>query len=58
MDSLLEKGRQVIEQSERQAIYQEFQQFLQEDPPAIFLKHLYEYEVERKKWWWGETLFF
>ncbi len=48
IDSLLEKGRQTIDQEERKAIYQEFQQFLQEDPPAIFIKHLDSYQVSRK----------
>jgi len=48
IDSLLEKGRQVTEQKERLAIYQEFQQFLLEDPPAIFLRHLESWEVKRK----------
>lgn len=48
IDSLLEKARKTIDQDERKAIYQEFQQFLLEDPPAIFLRHLYSYEVRRK----------
>lgn len=48
IDSLLERGRQTLEQEERTAIYQEFQQFLLEDPPAIFLKHLYSFELRRK----------
>lgn len=48
IDSLLEKGRQTVERSERLAIYQEFQQFFLEDAPAIFLKHLDTYEVHRK----------
>jgi peptide/nickel transport system substrate-binding protein len=48
IDSLLEKGRQTLDQAERVTIYQEFQQFLQEDPPAIFLRHLNTYEVRRK----------
>lgn len=48
IDSLLERGRQTLEQAERTAIYQEFQQFLLEDPPAIFLKHLYSFELRRK----------
>lgn len=47
IDSLLEKGRKTLDQQERTAIYQEFQQFLLEDPPAIFLKHLWSYEVSR-----------
>lgn len=48
IDSLLEKGRQVVDVQERKAIYQEFQQFLLEDAPAIFLEHIITYEVERK----------
>ncbi len=48
IDSLLEKARKTIDQEERKALYQEFQQFLLEDPPAIFLRHLYSYEVRRK----------
>jgi peptide/nickel transport system substrate-binding protein len=48
IDSLLEKARKTIDQEERKALYQEFQQFLLEDPPAIFLRHLYSYEVKRK----------
>lgn len=48
IDALLERGRQTLDQAERTAIYQEFQQFLLEDPPAIFLKHLYSFEVRRK----------
>ncbi|HEX9817955.1 MAG TPA: ABC transporter substrate-binding protein [Patescibacteria group bacterium] len=48
IDALLERGRQTLNQQERTTIYQEFQQFLLEDPPAIFLRHLYSYEVRRK----------
>ena len=48
IDSLLEKGRKTLDQSERLAVYQEFQQFLLEDPPAIFLRNLESYEVRRK----------
>ncbi len=47
IDSLLEKGRQTLDQQERKAAYQEFQQFLLEDPPAIFLRHLYSYNISR-----------
>lgn len=47
VDSLLERGRQTMEQRERQTIYQEFQQFLLEDPPAIFLEYLPSYTVSR-----------
>lgn len=48
IDSLLEKGRLAIDQKERLAVYQEFQQFLLEDPPAVFLKYLYSYEYRRR----------
>jgi len=48
IDALLERGRQMLDQQERTAIYQEFQQFLLEDPPAIFLKHLFAFEIRRK----------
>ena len=48
IDSLLEKGRKTLEQNERLAVYQEFQQFLLEDPPAIFLRNLESFEVRRK----------
>lgn len=48
IDALLEKGRKTAEKNERRAIYQEFQQFLLEDAPAIFLRHLESYEIIRK----------
>lgn len=48
IDNLLEKGRQTFDQQERKEIYQEFQQFFLEDSPAIFLKFLNSYSVERK----------
>ena len=48
IDSLLEKGRKTSDQKERLALYQEFQQFLLEDAPAIFLRHLQDYQVTRK----------
>lgn len=47
IDSLLEKGRQTTDFEERKTIYQEFQQFLLEDPPAIFLRHLDNYSIAR-----------
>ena len=48
IDSLLEKGRQVAEKEERKSIYQEFQQFLLEDAPAVFIEHPTTYEIRRK----------
>ena len=47
IDNLLEKGRQTYDQQERTEIYQEFQQFFLEDPPAIFLHHLWNYKLQR-----------
>lgn len=48
IDNLLEKGRQTFGQKERIEIYQEFQQFFLEDAPAIFIRHLYSYDISRK----------
>lgn len=47
IDSILENARQTLEYKDRLALYQEFQQFLLEDPPAIFLQHLLSYDVKR-----------
>ncbi len=48
IDTLLVKGRQVIDSEARQAVYQDFQQFLGDDVPVIFIRYLDEYEVKRK----------
>lgn len=48
IDSLLEKGRVTPDKNERRALYQEFQQFLLEDAPAIFLRHIETYDIKRK----------
>lgn len=48
IDTLLERGRQTFDQRERTEIYQEFQQFFLEDAPAIFLRYLESYDIERK----------
>ena len=48
IDSLLERGRQTFNSKERIEIYQEFQQFFIEDAPAVFLRYLYDYSIERK----------
>ena len=48
IDVLLENGRKTTDQTERKAIYQEFQQFLLEDSPAVFMRHITGYTVERK----------
>lgn len=48
IDNLLEKGRQTYDQKDRTEIYQEFQQFFLEDPPAVFLSYLWNYDASRK----------
>lgn len=48
IDALLENGRKITDLTDRTAIYQEFQQFLLEDSPAIFLYYLTDYQVMRK----------
>lgn len=48
IDNLLEKARQTTDQTERKQLYQEFQQFLLEDPPAIFLEYSRRYQIQRK----------
>lgn len=47
IDALLENGRKISDQTERKAIYQEFQQFLLEDAPAVFMQYLESFTVER-----------
>lgn len=46
-DALLERGRQVAERDERRTIYQEFQQFLLEDSPVVFIEYLPQYTITR-----------
>lgn len=47
IDSLLERGRTTVNQTERKEIYEEFQQFFLEDAPAIFIRHLETYRISR-----------
>jgi len=47
IDNLLEKGRQTTDFQGRKEIYQEFQQFFLEDAPAIFIRHLENYNISR-----------
>ena len=47
VDNLLEKGRQTLKTTERATLYQEFQQNLLEDPPAIFLWYLKSSDLYR-----------
>ncbi len=48
IDKLLEEGRQTFNIQERKEKYQEFQQFFIEDAPAIFLRYLEEYSIQRR----------
>ena len=49
IDKLLEEGRQQTDQIERKKIYQEFQTFLLEESPAIFLSYPTVYTITRSK---------
>ncbi|MDD4106841.1 MAG: ABC transporter substrate-binding protein [Candidatus Shapirobacteria bacterium] len=49
IDKLLEEGRQQNDQIERKKIYQEFQTFLLEESPAIFLSYPTVYTITRSK---------
>lgn len=48
IDKLLEDGRTIVDMEQRKAIYQDFQKYLLDDPPASFLFFPYEYTVVRK----------
>lgn len=48
IDKLLEDGRIELDQETRKKIYLDFQRFLVEDSPAIFLYHPSFYDVRRK----------
>lgn len=48
IDKLLEDGRGELNQTERRKIYLDFQRFLVEDSPAIFLYHPVSFTVVRK----------
>jgi len=47
IDKLLEQGRQTSDQIERKQIYQDFQRYLLEESPAIFLSYPTVYTVSR-----------
>jgi peptide/nickel transport system substrate-binding protein len=49
IDKLLEDGRFAIDQIERKAIYQDFQKYLLEESPAIFLAYPNTYTITRVK---------
>ena len=48
IDKLLEDGRQTIAMDQRIKIYEDFQKYLLDDPPAIFLYFPYIFEVTKK----------
>lgn len=48
IDKLLEDGRRTLDQKLRQEIYQDFQRFLLEDCPAVFLFKSNSYTISRK----------
>lgn len=48
LDVLLEEGRKTLDQEKRKEIYQEFQRFLVEDSPAVFLFHPTVYTISRQ----------
>lgn len=47
VDKLLEDGRESLDENKRLEIYRDFQRFLLEDPPAVFLGHITTYSVRR-----------
>lgn len=49
IDKLLEEGRQTIDNQERKKIYQDFQRYLLEESPAIFLSYPTVYTITRIK---------
>jgi peptide/nickel transport system substrate-binding protein len=48
IDKLLEDGRKILNQEERKEIYFDFQRFLVEDAPIIFLYHPTVYTISRE----------
>jgi len=49
IDKLLEEGRQLFDHQERKNIYQDFQKYLLEESPAIFLSYPTLYTISRIK---------
>ena len=47
-DTLLEKGRRTLVKEERKKIYADFQRFLVEDSPAIFISYPETYTLQRE----------
>lgn len=49
IDKLLEDGRKVTNQKEREDIYKDFQKYILEDAPAAFLYFPYEYTIVKNR---------
>lgn len=49
IDKLLEEGRQTFDMQERKRIYQDFQRYLLEEVPAVFLSYPTAYTLTREK---------
>ena len=47
IDKLLEDGRKTVDVAKRKAIYNDFQKYLLEDAPAVFLYYPDEYTITR-----------
>ncbi len=48
IDKLLEDGRKTVDLDERKTIYADFQKYLIDDVPAVFLYFPTEYQIKRK----------
>lgn len=48
IDKLLEDGRKTVDVGQRKTTYNDFQKFLLEDSPAVFLYYPMEYTITRK----------
>ncbi|HUV46589.1 MAG TPA: ABC transporter substrate-binding protein [Candidatus Bathyarchaeia archaeon] len=48
IDKLLEDGRKIVDQEQRKEKYFDFQKFLAEECPAVFLSHPTIYQLNRK----------
>lgn len=47
IDKLLEDGRRTVNKEERKDLYYDFQRFLVEESPAVFLSHPISYNIQR-----------
>lgn len=48
IDDLLEEGRETVDANKRKTIYDDFQKYLLDDAPAVFLYYPDEYTIMRK----------